>query len=315
MGETATAANLPLRTVSQLTGLSPDILRAWEKRYQVVRPVRGPRGSRLYSGEDVAHLRLLAGAVAGGRSIGDVAHLGRAELEELVSTRIESRETQSAADLPDPAAQVVRQALDAIELFDATRLHRLLSDAMLGLGMTRFIECVVMPLLREVGDLWSRDVLSVADEHLVSGVLRGLLAGVLHSRGPNDGPRMLIAMPGGEQHEFGALVAALIAANGGLDVVYLGANTPGSDIGEAAQRCGARIVLIGLVNSENFDRAVAEVRAVAARLPITTELALGGAVAADVAAAVGISSIRVYNSLDAVRAEVVRLRAEHPRAV
>lgn len=315
MAGASTNANLPLRTVSQLTGLSPDILRAWEKRYQVVRPVRGPRGTRLYSGDDVAHLRLLAGAVAAGRSIGDVARLDRGELEQLVASRIEPAAHDAPTTAADPGAAVVAQALEAIELFDSLRLHRLLADALVGLGIARFVDRIAMPLLREVGELWGRGQLSVADEHLVSGVLRGLLSGVLHTRGPNDGPRILIAMPGGEQHEFGGLVAALIAANAGLDVIYLGANTPGADIADAAERCGARMVLLGIVNAENSDRAVGEVRALTARLPITTDVALGGSAAADVAARVGISSVRVFATLDAVRAEVVRLRAEHPRAV
>ena len=151
MGDVTTTPNLPLKTVSQLTGLSPDILRAWEKRYQVVSPVRGPRGTRLYNSEDVAHLRLLAGAVAGGRSIGDVARLGRAELEQLAAVRIDPTDTSPATPGADPGLRVIREALDAIDHFDSMRLHRLLADAMVGLGMPRFVECVAMPLLREVG--------------------------------------------------------------------------------------------------------------------------------------------------------------------
>ncbi len=310
----STTANLPLRTVSQLTGLSPDILRAWERRYQVVTPVRGPRGTRLYSGADVAHLRLLAGVVAAGRSIGDVARLDRVALEKLSAERVDAGLPLQSAAAVDPGRRVLREALEAIELFDSTRLHRLLSDAMVGLGMNRFVECVAMPLLRSVGDLWAKGSISVADEHLVSGVLRGLLSGVLHSRGPNQGQRILIALPSGERHEFGALVAALIAADGGLDVVYLGADTPALEIGDAADRCNARVVLLGIVHQENADRAVEQVRAVASKLPITTELWLGGASAATVAALVRTSSMKVITSLDVVRAEVVRLRAENPRA-
>jgi hypothetical protein len=315
MAEGAPSSNLPLRTVSKLTGLSPDVLRAWEKRYQVVTPGRGPRGTRLYSGDDVVHLRLLAGAVAAGRSIGDVVGLGRAELESLSATVRVVDELNGATPVAEPGVRVLREAFDAIELFDSSRLHRILSDAMLGLGIERFVDGIATPLLRRVGDLWSQGRLSVADEHLVSGVLRGLLSGVLHSRGPNQGQRVLIATPSGERHEFGTLIAALIAADGGLDVVYLGADTPSAEIADAADRCGARVVVLGIVNAENADRATNDVRAVAGKLPITTELWLGGASAAAVAARVGNSSIRVMPNLGAVRAEVVRLRAERSHAV
>ena len=74
----------PLRTVTVMTGLSADLIRAWEKRHQVVTPVRGPRGARLYSAADIEHLQLLARAVGGGRAIGDVAEIGRASCRERV---------------------------------------------------------------------------------------------------------------------------------------------------------------------------------------------------------------------------------------
>ncbi len=313
MPETTLHASLPLRTVSQLTGLSPDILRAWEKRYQVVSPRRGPRGSRLYSGEDVAHLRLLANLVAEGRSIGDVARLDRRELERLSAAKISSQVETTAADTAGD--RVVEQAIEALDLFDSGRLHRVLSDALVGFGIARFIDSVANPLLRVVGQMWSDGNLSIADEHLVSGVLRGLLSGILHSRGPNSGQKVLIAAPSGERHEFGALIAALIAADAGLEVTYLGGDTPGAEIADSADRCGARAVVLGLVNTENHDKALDEIRTVAAKLPVTTELWIGGEDAAAVAAEVNLSSIRLIESLDLLRAEVVRLRAENPRAI
>ena len=75
----------PLRTVAAMTGLTPDLIRAWEKRYAVVAPIRGARGARLYTAGDIAHLRLLARVVGAGRAIGDVAALRPAELEKLVA--------------------------------------------------------------------------------------------------------------------------------------------------------------------------------------------------------------------------------------
>lgn len=312
MRDAATHANLPLRTVSQLTGLSPDVLRAWERRYQVVTPKRGPRGSRLYSGDDVVHLRLLAGLVANGRSIGDVARLERAELEALSVVPVDPS-PERTVDAPGEA--VVHKALEALDLFDSKLLHTTLVDALLGFGIARFIESVATPLLRAVGDRWSDGRLSIADEHLLSGVLRGMLSGILHSRGPNNGQKVLVASPSGERHEFGTLIAALIAADAGLDVTYLGTDTPGDEIADAADRSNARAVVLGLINTANHETAVQEIRAVTARLPITTELWIGGHDASAVAAEVNASSIRVIESLDRVRVEVVRLRAESPRAI
>src|SRR5512135_256513 len=78
----------PLRTVTAMTGLTPDLIRAWEKRYAVVAPIRGARGARLYTAADIAHLRLLGRVVAAGRSIGDVAGMSPAKLEQLAGDAV-----------------------------------------------------------------------------------------------------------------------------------------------------------------------------------------------------------------------------------
>jgi len=300
-------AHLPLRTVSQLTGLSPDVVRAWEKRYQVVSPVRGPRGARLYTNQEVAHLRLLASAVASGRSIGDIAHLDRAALEKLAADA-----TGEGKESPGVATEVMERSFAAIEAFDPDRLHATLSEALIGLGTLSFIQRVATPLLEEVGDRWSRGELTVADEHLVSGVLRGLLSSLLHSRGRCSGPRLLLATPAGEEHDFGTLIVALLAADAGIDVVYMGANLPSDEIIDAANRCDARVVGLGICNCDNLDRATAAAESVAKKLPITTELWLGGRCASDACQAIANPSIKLLTDLDMVRAELVRLRAETP---
>ncbi len=302
-------AHLPLRTVSQLTGLSPDVVRAWEKRYQVVSPVRGPRGARLYTNQEVAHLRLLASAVASGRSIGDIAHLDRAALERLA---VNAAALDDDKEFPGVATEVIERSFAAIEAFDPDRLHATLSEALIGLGTVSFIQRVATPLLEEVGERWSRGDLTVADEHLVSGVLRGLLSSLLHSRGRSSGPRLLLATPAGEEHDFGTLIVALLAADAGIDVVYLGANLPADEIIDAANRCDARVVGLGVCNCENLDRATAATESVAKKLPLTTELWLGGRCASDACQTLANPSIKLLTDLDMVRAELVRLRAEAP---
>ncbi|HTG50704.1 MAG TPA: MerR family transcriptional regulator, partial [Gemmatimonadales bacterium] len=49
-----------IHEVARLTGLAPARLRAWERRYEVVRPRRLPNGYRVYTGEQVALLRAYA---------------------------------------------------------------------------------------------------------------------------------------------------------------------------------------------------------------------------------------------------------------
>jgi DNA-binding transcriptional MerR regulator len=125
----------PVRTVARLTGLSPDIIRAWEKRYRVVAPMRGPRGARLYTADDVRHLRLLGQVVASGRAIGDVAELGAAALAALLTTTLDATAPPPGAGTPGESTEkAVAEALAAIERFDAAAVERRLGDALIAFG-------------------------------------------------------------------------------------------------------------------------------------------------------------------------------------
>ena len=88
--------NTPLPSASERTGLSQDLLRVWERRYQAVEPTRGPGGHRTYSDADIARLRLLHAVTAAGRSIGQVARLSTSELTRMAAGR--RRRTRRAWD-------------------------------------------------------------------------------------------------------------------------------------------------------------------------------------------------------------------------
>jgi len=113
-GSQALELTYPLRTVARLTGLSPEVLRAWERRYRVVTPARTPGGTRRYSAADLERLRLLKAAVDAGHRIGDVARLDVAELSRR-STRVPlSRDrptTQSPRVSVRPSGRWQSQAL------------------------------------------------------------------------------------------------------------------------------------------------------------------------------------------------------------
>jgi MerR family transcriptional regulator, light-induced transcriptional regulator len=307
VGDRKTHDALPLRTVSRLTGLSPDIIRAWEKRYGVVAPQRGARGARLYSAGDIAQLRLLRQVVGGGRAIGDVAKLGRDELEALAGQppADEARGRGGSGGGPD----VVGQAVRALDHFDAAALDRCLADALLALGCRDFIRRVAAPLLEEIGQRWSDGRLSIADEHLLSGQLRNLLSGLLRSRGPSSGPTVLLATPQGERHEFGLLLVGLMVADAGLALCYLGTDLPAAEVTAAARRAGAAAVGLGLVNGDNRPLAVAEVRRIERELAPETEIWLGGREAAAVAAQVGATRALVLAQIPKLETELVRIRA------
>jgi methanogenic corrinoid protein MtbC1 len=308
---TPTHDAFPLRTVAAMTGLTPDLIRAWEKRYAVVAPIRGARGARLYSSADIAHLRLLARVVGAGRAIGDVAALSRAELETLAvrpapdGQGAESRGAQASGE------ELVNRVLDRLERFDHAAVTRLLGDAVVGLGVRRFVHQVVLPLVHRVGARWADGEVSIAEEHLLTGMLRNLLASLTSGRAGHGRP-LVLATPSGERHEIGLLVVALLARDAGVNVVYLGVDLPAADIISATARTHACVVGLSAVVSKNRARACVELAAIQAALPASVELWLGGADAGNVAAAVqGLRGL-VLDSLEATEAELARMAVQTP---
>lgn len=304
---------LPLRTVSKLTGLTPDIIRAWEKRYAVVSPRRGPRGARLYNAADVARLRLLRRVTASGRAIGDIAQLSTPELERLDQGTLKVAAPQAAHSRNQATPQFVERTIEALQEFDAVAVDRALADALVAYGTREFVLQLAAPLLEEVGERWSDGRLSIADEHLLSAMLRNLLTAVMRSRRQIEGPTVLFATPTGERHEFGLLLAALMVADAGLRLCYLGTDLPAAEITAAARRAGASVVGLGLVNSDNQIGALAEVRRIERELPQSTELWLGGRDAAALAGRIGPSRALVLVHMEALEHELSRVRAQPPR--
>lgn len=272
--EAGSEPSYPLGVVVRMTGLSEHVIRAWERRYGAVSPVRTPGGTRRYTEQDVARLQLLRKAVDAGHRIGDIARLSDEALQAQVGP---------VSD-PGPATPLdeIRQAVDSL---DARALEAQLGLQLSLLGPVPFARRVAVPLLSELGERWARGELSVAAEHLVTSTTRSLFGMALHAGSRTDGaPRVLLATPAGERHEFGLLVAALTVMGAGGDVVYLGPDLPAEEVAAAAGQTGAAAVGLSIVNLSSGE-ARRYVRDLRRRLPEATALWVGGSAAGDVDAA------------------------------
>jgi DNA-binding transcriptional MerR regulator len=285
--------------VSRLTGLSPDVIRVWERRYKLVAPRRGPRGARLYGATDVERLRLLRGAVQDGRRIRDVAHLPLRALAELGAGHARPRAQPPTA----PAAQV----LEAVRRYDADALDTALGDALVACGARRFVCDVAAPLLESVGAGWQAGRLAIADERLVSEALRGLLAGLVRIRLRAGAPRVILGTPTGERHEFGLLLAGILAVEAGLRPYHLGVHVPAAELADAARRADAAVVAVSVVYRGNRARAVAEIGRLRRALPPGVELWVGGRDGAAVGRAVGRPRVTVVDDLERTAGELERV--------
>lgn len=286
LGSEAAEQTYPLRTAARLTGLSPELLRAWERRHRVVEPLRTPGGTRRYSAADLERLRLVKAAVDAGHRIGEIASLEPAELKR----RSAVAELRSEGRLDE--------ILSSLENLDAAASQRLLSLQLSTLGPARFSREVALPLVREIGERWANGRMGIAREHLASGVLRSLLGSALQPTATSLlGPGIVFATPTGERHELGLLMAALTAVGAGANPLYLGTELPVDELLGAVEDTDAAALALSLVTVPSA-QAARSVSALREGLASEVHLWLGGAGARDIELPRGVEHIESLEDLE-----------------
>lgn len=269
----------PIRAVTRMTGLSVDTLRAWERRYQAVRPGRSGRGRR-YVEADISRLRRLAELVRRGHAIGTIADLPDQQLDRL----LEGAEAFTPA-AAQPTVAVLDPLIDALDRYDLPAIEAAMNRYAVLLPPDELVFAVVVPLLREIGQRWQTGQLRAAQEHLVSGIVRTVIGGLLRTTArPDASPRVVFATPSGERHELGLLCAALLTAAAGHGVVYLGADLPADEIVHATAQAKADVLVVSLTTPGAVSRR--ELKHLATAMP-DVPLWVGGAEAASLIAEAG----------------------------
>lgn len=294
----------PVKAAAELSGLTPETLRAWERRHLAVVPHRDDRGRRLYDGAMVERLVRLHRLTGRGHPIRDLARLDDAALDRLLD---EARGTGYGAleALPE-------RMLDAVADYRVDEFDRDLSVAIATLPVPILVTRVVMPLLREVGVRWADGRLAIAQERLVSSLLRARLLSILNQHPREQRPRILFATLPGEPHELGLLGAALLAHEAGAPVLYLGTELPAAELLRVAERLETSAVALGSIDPGQARVALAELRLLHEGLRDDVPVWLGGANARYLAEALGAARVRAVDD-PATLAQLVRRRTRRER--
>ncbi len=275
----------PIKVVVRRTGLSPHVIRVWEKRYQAVEPMRTETNRRRYSDADIERLLLLQRATNTGRSIGQIAHLPTDRLRDLVHEDEAASQppvpVAAASEAPTVAAKVpgshLEDCLAAIRQLDGAELERVLMQARVELSQPMFIDRLVVPLMEAIGELWRDGSLRIVHEHLASAVVRTMLDDLsTNTELTALAPKIVVTTLTGQLHEIGALIAASTAASGGWNVVYLGVNLPAEEIAAAVQQHGAKAVALSLVHPADDPRVPDELLKLRRYLSRDIEILIGG---------------------------------------
>jgi MerR family transcriptional regulator, light-induced transcriptional regulator len=260
----------PLVRIGELSrrlGVSDHVLRAWESRYGLLKPVRSKGGYRLYSAADESRIHRMTAHLADGLSAAEAA---RTVLREASAAEVD--DALPAEHVATEPFAALRQALDALDEPAAQAiLDRLFSD----FWLTSVLRDVLVPYLAELGERWEHGTVSVAQEHFASNVIRGRLAGLARGWGSGHGPRAVLACPPGELHDLALMVFGIVLNRRGWRIDYFGANTPLDELTQTVDATRPDLVLLAATLTESLTPLRARLAALARHAP----LALAGAAA------------------------------------
>jgi DNA-binding transcriptional MerR regulator/methylmalonyl-CoA mutase cobalamin-binding subunit len=275
------AYKYPIKVVSQMTGLSVHVIRAWEKRYNVVEPDRSDTNRRMYSEEDIEKLKLLNDAIHLGHNIGGIANLSAKELKSLLKK--ENQESSEPSSIivksePDKNIQeILTECISSIKNYDAKQLESILLNTSTKFTQPVLIEELIVPLVYKIGEMWHDGEIRVANEHLASSVVRSFLFNLLEAYSINDSaPVMVSATPRGQEHELGALIAGVVAASSGWKVIYLGASLPAEEISSVVSYLNARVVALSIIYPNDDPHLKQELKKIHQLLPAGVSMIAGG---------------------------------------
>ena len=257
---------LRIGELSKRSGVSPELLRAWERRYGLLRPVRSAGGLRLYTPADVERVRVMRQHIADGLAAAEAAALA-----------LRAGVGDGAAPMALRPEAVRDDLADALDRYDEPRAQAILDRLLAVATVDTLLSEVVLPYLRELGERWLRGDASVAQEHFASSVVRGRLLGLARGWGLGLGPTAVLACLPGEQHDLGLIAFGLALRSRGWRIVYLGTDSPIETVEEVARQLDPSLVVLTAVSSERVLPVLPQLQALAGR----HRLALGGAAAAN----------------------------------
>jgi MerR family transcriptional regulator, light-induced transcriptional regulator len=257
----ADAGTLRIGEFARRVGVSPELLRAWEQRYGLLQPIRSEGGFRLYTAQDVERLAQMKRGLEDGLSAAEAARRALAQ-------------ARPAEGLLDDAQG---RLLSAVRAYDEAAAHAVLDEALAGFGLETVLRELILPALREVGDQWERGELEIGQEHFASNLVRERLLGLGRLWGRGGGPLAILACAPGERPDIGLIAFGLLLRSHGWRILFLGADTPLSTLGQAVATTAPRLVVVASMDRSLLESEAGELR----RLGRSAPLVLSGAGASE----------------------------------
>ncbi|WP_110112997.1 B12-binding domain-containing protein [Bacillus sp. CGMCC 1.16541] len=212
-----------IKAISNMVDIQPGTLRAWERRYHILNPVRNESGHRLYTDEDFKKLKWLTEKVNSGFTISQAV-----SLLETESTSVEEDENHGTVDSPQ---KIKEELLRALLSFEESKAQDLISHAFSLYAVEKVIMDILGSALVQIGDMWEKGQITSAHEHYASQLLKARISMIFYSL-PSSGllPKTIAVCGPGETHEVGLLIFTFFLRRKGFEVIYLGSSIEEKDL-------------------------------------------------------------------------------------
>ncbi|MED1204677.1 MerR family transcriptional regulator [Heyndrickxia acidicola] len=223
-----------IKKVAELTGIPPVTLRAWERRYDVIKPTRTEKGQRRYSQKDVKDLLWVKHQKEDfGIPVHQAMELLKNKVDEpLLSLPEREAEPSIKEQKPKDLYEIhIDRILEALVHYDTGAANQMINLCFSMFDFEDVFHYIIVPILKRVGDEWAQNRLSVIQEHFISQFLERRLLSFFQDLTVNTSNVRAVAFcPPNEHHHIGLLLFSLFLKRRGIDVLFLGENTPTEDL-------------------------------------------------------------------------------------
>ena len=308
-----TEAKHPIQVVARRTGLNPDVIRAWERRYQTVVPQRASNGRRLYADTDVEKLTLLRRATSAGRRISDIADLSVDALYSLIETdevaAAQARVIPSERPNTGSVMEHFEECLDAITGMNSSHLKACLIKADKALGVPFLLEDLIRPLISHVRDECRRGNLRQCHERVATATVRSYMYNLASSENSSDARHnLIVSTPVGQRYDLIALRMAVAANFYGWNAIYLGTELSAEEIAYACDQTQSYTVALGIASPSDDPHLANTLRELKRKIGVRTSLIVGGKAVTGYTEVIQEINAVIVQTMGDLRMELDRLR-------
>ncbi|MFC2135510.1 MerR family transcriptional regulator [Bacteroidota bacterium] len=241
-----------IKAASNLSGVSELLIRAWESRYEAIKPNRTETNRRVYNDEHINKLVVLRKLTELGHKISGIANLSINELTTLLSksefNEIISNDKNGSKGGGNEFQILLNDSIEVIKNYNGRELETILHNAFVKYSLPVLVENIIIPLVNLIGKHWQDGILRISHEHLASGIIRKVMGNLSDGYNiPETAPNLIVTTPEGQYHETGAMIGAALASSDGWQVTYLGVSLPAEDIAAVVEKKKSSCLFLSIV--------------------------------------------------------------------